>query len=97
MVYGCYNSLTDIIAANVPAVVIIRSVNDKEQEEHVSKIIQAKGRLMVSLTETEISWEKLQAALETQLNVEAERGREIQLNGSERAARSIVELLGLQS
>jgi predicted glycosyltransferase len=97
MVYGGYNSLTDIMAANVPAVVIIRSVNDKEQEEHVNKIIQAKGRSMVSLTEPEITWKKLHAALETQLNVDAERGREIQLNGSERAARSIVELLGLQS
>jgi predicted glycosyltransferase len=96
MVYGGYNSLTDIMAANVPAVVIIRSVNDKEQEEHVNKIIQAKGRLMVSLTETEITWKKLLAALETQLNVNTEGGREVQLKGSENAARTIVDILGLE-
>lgn len=96
MVYGGYNSLTDIMAANVPAVVIIRSVNDKEQEEHVNKIIQARGRLMVSLAETEITWKKLHAALETQLNVNTEGGREVQLNGSENAARTIVDILGLE-
>ena len=95
MVYGGYNSLTDIMAANLPAVVIIRSVNDKEQEEHVNKIIQARGKLMVSLTETEITWKKLHTALETQLNVDPKGGREVQLNGSEKAARTIVDILGL--
>lgn len=95
MVYGGYNSLTDIMAANVPAVVIIRSANDKEQEEHVNKIIQAKGRLMVALTESEISWKKLHAALETQLNADIEGGGEVQLNGSEKAVRTIVDILGL--
>ncbi len=97
IIYGGYNSLTDIMAANVPAVVIIRSVNDKEQEEHVTKIIQAKGSLIYALPERETSWEKLYAALETQLNLDADGGGEIQLNGSEIATRSIVELLGLQS
>jgi len=94
MVYGGYNSLTDIMAANVPAVVIIRSVNDKEQEEHVNRIIQARGRSMVSLSETEITWKKLHAALEAQLNVNTGGGREVQLNGSENAARIIVDILG---
>jgi predicted glycosyltransferase len=83
------------MAANLPAVVIIRSVNDKEQEEHVNKIIQARGKLMVSLTETGITWKKLHAALETQLNVNTGGGRKVQLNGSEKATRTIVDILGL--
>ncbi|UCG07866.1 MAG: hypothetical protein JSV83_04240 [Desulfobacterales bacterium] len=95
IVYGGYNSLTDIMAANVPAVVIIRSVNDKEQEEHVNRIIQARGSLMAALAESDITWKKLHAALETQLRAKADGAREVQLNGSEIAARSIVDILGL--
>ncbi|MFC1856696.1 hypothetical protein ACFL9U_01570 [Thermodesulfobacteriota bacterium] len=95
VVYGGYNSLTDILAVNVPAVAVIRSVNDKEQEEHVYKIIQSRGDQIYALAESGISWKKLYEAIEKQLNVEAQGSSQVKLNGAEFTARSIVEILGL--
>jgi len=94
MIYGGYNSLTDIMAAKVPSVVIVREMNDKEQEEHVSKISKAKPNLIYPLRESEVTWKALVEALERQLSVEIEEDQEISLKGSEVSAHKIVELLG---
>ncbi len=41
LVYGGYNSLTDVLAAGVPAVVLSRGMRDGEQEAHVSRLAAA--------------------------------------------------------
>ena len=95
LIYGGYNSLTDIMAAKVPSVVIVRGMNDREQEEHVRKISQLKPNLIYVLKESEASWKTLVEGLEQQLNVEVEAESEIMLNGAEVSAKKIVEPLGL--
>jgi predicted glycosyltransferase len=93
MIYGGYNSLTDIMAAGVPTVVIVREMNEKEQDEHVSNIIKAKPNLIYPMRESEVTQKKLVEALERQLSAEIEEDQEILLKGSEVSARKIVELL----
>jgi predicted glycosyltransferase len=97
LIYGGYNSLTDIMAAKVPSVVIVRGMNDREQEEHVRKISQLKPNLIYVLKESEANWKTLAEGLEQQLNVEVELESEIMLNGAEVSAGKIVEPLGLSN
>jgi predicted glycosyltransferase len=97
LIYGGYNSLTDIMAAKVPSVVIVRDMNDREQEEHVRKISQLKPDLIYVLKESEAEWKTLAEGLEQQLNVGAGVESEIMLNGAEVAAAKIVEALGLSN
>jgi predicted glycosyltransferase len=93
IIYGGYNSLTDIMAAKIPSVVIVRGMNDREQEEHVRKISQLKPNLIYVLKESETNWKTLAEGLEKQLNVEVEDESEIMLNGAEVSAEKIVEPL----
>jgi predicted glycosyltransferase len=93
IIYGGYNSLTDIMAAMVPSVVIIRGMSDREQEEHVRKISQLKPNLIYALKENEVNRKTLAEGLEQQLTVEVKDRGEIMLNGAEVAAKKIVESL----
>ena len=91
--YGGYNSLTDIMAARIPSVVIVRGMSDREQEEHVRKISQVKPNLIFALKEDAVNRKTLAEGLERQLNVEVAGEDEIMLNGAEVAAKKIVESL----
>ena len=97
LIYGGYNSLTDIMAAKVPSVVVVRGMDDREQEEHVRKISQLKPDLIYVLKESEANWKTLAKGLEQQLNVEVGVESEIMLNGAEVSAGKIVEPLGLSN
>jgi predicted glycosyltransferase len=85
------------MAAKVPSVVIVRGMNDREQEEHVRKISQLKPDLICVLKESEANWKTLVEGLEQQLNVAVAVGSEIMLNGAELAAAKLVETLGLSN
>lgn len=50
VVYGGYNSLTDVLAANVPAVVLLRGMRDAEQEEHAAALAARRPGLVVLRT-----------------------------------------------
>ncbi len=91
--YGGYNSLTDIMAARIPSVVIIRGMSDREQEEHVRKISQVKPNLIYALKEDAVNRRTLAEGLERQLNVAVAGEDEIMINGAEIAAEKIVESL----
>ena len=93
IIYGGYNSLTDIMAARIPSVVIIRGMSDREQEEHVRKISQVKPNLIYALKEDAVDRKTLAAGLERQLNVAVAGEDEIMINGAEFAAEKIVESL----
>ena len=93
LIYGGYNSLTDIMAARIPSVVIVRGMHDREQEEHVRKISELKPSLVYVLKESQADWQTLAAGLEQQLNVEVGVESEIMLNGAEVSAEKIVESL----
>lgn len=85
------------MAAKIPSVVIVRGMNDREQEEHVRKIRQLKPNLFCVLKESEVNWKTLAEGLENQLNVEVAFESEIMLNGAEVSAEKIIELLELSN
>lgn len=93
IIYGGYNSLTDIMAAKIPAVVILRGMSDGEQEEHVHKISRLKPNLIYALKEGDVNRKTLAEGLERQLNAAVGDEAEIMLNGAEVAAAKIVESL----
>lgn len=61
--YGGYNSLSDIMAANIPSVVITRDLYDKEQDEHVEKLQNIAGGLIYQLKENVVNDATLSEAI----------------------------------
>jgi predicted glycosyltransferase len=92
LVYGGYNSLTDILAAGIPAVVLLRSMRDNEQQEHVRLLCRHTGDRLVSLDERQVSGSSLAHALETRLRMRP-RPSNIALDGAQCAARELVRSL----
>lgn len=43
VVYGGYNSLTDVLARNIPALIMLRGMRDREQERHVELLSRSLG------------------------------------------------------
>lgn len=84
--YGGYNSLCDAITAGVPSIVVTRTLNDQEQEEHVKRYQEAAGEQIVHLREGMISSEMLYRAIESQINMEKRKRPLIKLSGAEETA-----------
>lgn len=86
MVYAGYNSLTDVLAAQIPSVVLVRDVEDKEQEDHLARLIPLTRESIHILRESETDAVVLQAALERQLHAPVWRDQRINIHGAEVAA-----------
>jgi predicted glycosyltransferase len=93
VVYGGYNSLTDVLAANVPAVVLTRGMQDKEQEEHVRRLAAATG-LVRPLAEAELNGAELASVLAERLAFRAQPAR-LDLDGAANAAHHLARRIGL--
>ncbi len=86
MVYAGYNSLTDILAAQIPSVVLLRDVEDKEQEDHLSRLIPFIKQFIYVLSESSANTGAIQAALEKQLHAPVWQDQTINIDGAEMAA-----------
>ena len=93
VVYGGYNSLADLLSVNIPAVVLLRDIADREQEHHVKKLAACSGASLQVLPEMEASPDHLQAALEKQLNSKPSQSCLADINGAETTAKIIAELI----
>lgn len=92
IVYGGYNSLMDVAAAKIPAIVVMREMADKEQDEHIQKLMAHSPKAMVMIEESTVSESQLTKALDQLLGRDRpEIGFKIQ--GSERAARTLFSYL----
>ncbi len=91
--YGGYNSLCDAIAAGVPTIVVTRTLNDQEQEEHVKRLQEAAGEQIVHLREGMISSEILYGAIKSQINKEKMKRALIKLSGAEETAHILANYL----
>lgn len=94
--YGGYNSLSDVLAAGVPSIVVSRTLNDQEQEEHLERLQVAAGSLIIPLREEMISSETLYEAIEIQANSGPSEKPLFKLNGAEETASILVAQLGIQ-
>ena len=93
MVYGGYNSLMDVLAAQLPALIVLRPMRDNEQEIHLEHLLTAVGSRFRLIREEEANVTVLQQALQAALQ-ESVAPVAINLDGAARAARFLAGLLG---
>ena len=91
--YGGYNSLADILSVNIPAVVLLRDNEEREQEWHVNKLAALESTSMIVMHEKTVTAPALQKALETQLDAPHPGKSEINLSGSEKTAQVLAEYI----
>lgn len=93
VVYGGYNSLMDVLALNLPAVVVLREMQDNEQQLHLQKIGRAAGELLQVVEESGAEVGQLTASLLGNLGKGNLPPHTIFLAGAENAARRLWQLL----
>lgn len=91
MLYAGYNSLTDVMAAQISSVVLLRDVEDKEQEDHLARLLPFTKEFIHILRESETDAVTLQAALERQLHAPIWKDQTINIHGAEVAASVLAE------
>lgn len=92
VVAGGYNTLTDLLWAGTPSVVMVRNTQDAEQDMHVSKLTYTLRDHWISRHEESVDTQGMEADMADLFAKEISR---ISLNvgGSENAATRIAELL----
>ena len=96
VIYGGYNSLSDIFYANIPAVVLLREMQDEEQQAHMTRLkLLNRDRLMI-YNEKDIEAEELAQVLIRQIHTKKLPKPEINLEGAEMAAKYLFEIINNQ-
>jgi predicted glycosyltransferase len=94
MIFGGYNSLVDILSTGVPALVVLREMQDQEQSLHVEALVSG-GRGLSTIEERRCTvaglYGKLTALLEQ--DRKAHNVRNVNLDGAEYAAHALVKRL----
>jgi predicted glycosyltransferase len=93
VIYGGYNSLMDVIFAQIPAVVILREMQDEEQQLHLQKLKEAVGGALVIVSETKVSAKELEKLLLANLQSDRLVPACLNTNGAACAAQYIRSLL----
>lgn len=86
VLYAGYNSLTDVLAAQVPSVMLLREVEDMEQENHLKRLMSRAKSAVQTLEESKTDAVTLQGAMEKQLNAPPLEDHGINIRGAEIAA-----------
>lgn len=63
VIYGGYNSLMDVLHARIPAVVVLRDMQDEEQQIHLRKLKEVAGEALATVSETGVTAEELERLL----------------------------------
>jgi predicted glycosyltransferase len=72
VIYGGYNSLMDVLHVGIPAVVVLRDMQDEEQQIHLRKLQEVAGEALATVSETGVTAEELERLLLANL----QRGRQ---------------------
>jgi predicted glycosyltransferase len=91
IVYAGYNSMSDILASRIPAVVLLRDLEDREQQTHVDRLLPFIKDYVIVLTEANTDTQSLQQALESQLHAPTWHNEVLNMNGAERSALNLAE------
>ena len=91
LVYAGYNSISDVLAARIPAVILLRDLKDREQQVHVERLLPHIKDYVSVLNESETNTHSLRNALEIQLNASPWQTDIINMHGAERAASIMAE------
>lgn len=93
LVYGGYNSLMDILHLGTPCVVLLREMEDKEQDIHLQQLRMKTGNQLLVLRENDLNHNKLLGALENQVTRPKVIEKSMNLNGAKNAADHLFKLL----
>ncbi len=86
VIYGGYNSLTDVMAVGIPSVVLLRGMKDGEQERHARLLSTACPYIADVVGADELGPQRLRESLEKCFSVETDVDSGINLDGAANAA-----------
>jgi predicted glycosyltransferase len=93
LVYGGYNSLMDVLSLQLPTLVVLREMQDSEQQIHLEKLREAAGDLLSTVDESTVDVEQLQTLLLKNLTKNRTLSHAIALDGAGRAAEQLMKML----
>ena len=94
VVFGGYNSLVDVLSLGIPALVVMRDMRDREQQEHLETLSRAAGNRLTPILENECSVEQLYSLLVDRMKTDIDPfALPVNLGGAEKAARTLATLL----
>jgi hypothetical protein len=94
LIFGGYNSVVDVLSVAVPALVVMRDMEDGEQLNHLDALAAAPGIQLATVIEHECTVEQLYRELGGLLRSSLDPFQlSVNLGGAETAARSLVEML----
>lgn len=93
VIYGGYNSLMDVIHAKIPALVVLREMQDEEQQIHLRKLQEVAGEALSTVSETQVSAGELEGFLLAHLQRDRLSAVALNTSGAACAAAYIHDLL----
>lgn len=96
IIYGGYNSLMDVLSLSMPAVVLLRGMQDQEQQYHLGKLLKTGGNMLTTLAENSTR-QDLATAFASICCPRQEAGADINLDGAAAAAHHLAAMLGALS
>lgn len=93
LIYGGYNSLMDVLHAGVPALVVLREMQDDEQQLHLRCLQQAAGGAITTFSESRITAFELEQLVRKTLAQGAQPHHHIDIDGAQNAANYLESLL----
>jgi len=97
VIYGGYNSLTDVFYANIPAVVLLRGMQDEEQQAHMARLGFLNRDRLITYKEKDIRGDDLAQVLIRQIRSSKLPKPEINLDGAAVAAGYLFEIITHQN
>lgn len=90
VIYGGYNSLMDVLHTRLPALVVLREMQDAEQQIHLAKLQKVAGESLATVLETAITAQELKALLLSLLQQKKHLSCAFNTNGAAGAAEYII-------
>lgn len=94
IIYGGYNSIVDVLSLSLPALIILRDMQDNEQQIHIQKLLQSTGKNITPIKE-QCSEQQLFTTLHSHITTKEKKVTTIHLNGAEKAANHLAAMLRL--
>lgn len=96
MIFGGYNSLTDLLHMGLSGLVVLRNMADLEQQGHLKRLQRLFPKRLPAMNEDECSVANLETALLQQLQSVRHKYAGIRSDGAETAARCIQRTISAQ-
>jgi len=94
LIFGGYNSLVDVLSIGIPTLVVMRDMQDKEQQVHLEALTRSPGIKFSTVMENDCSVEQIYRELGELMKTGLDPFQiSIDLGGSEKAAGTLASML----